>query len=88
MTANYHGEGSGEHPSKISDVTIKNVYCKSASNTGIVIEGFPTKKVENVVLDQITIEKATNGLTLTNTTNVSMNEVVIGEKAGSPSSVK
>lgn len=88
MTANYHGEGSGEHPSKISDVTIKNVYCKSASNTGIVIEGFPTKKVENVVLDQITIEKATNGLTLTNTTNVSMNEVVIGEKAGTPSSVK
>lgn len=88
MTANYHGEGDGSYPSKISDITISNVTCESASNTGIVIEGFETSKVENVFLTDVTIQNAKNGLTLTNTKNVVLNEVVIGEKAGAPSSVK
>ncbi|PKA98566.1 LOW QUALITY PROTEIN: polygalacturonase [Flavobacteriaceae bacterium MAR_2009_75] len=88
MTANYHGEGSGSYPSKISDVTISNITCESVSNTGIVIEGFKGSKVENILLDSITIKSAKNGLTLTNTKNIEFNEVVIGEKAGTPSSVK
>lgn len=88
MTANYHGEGGGAFPSKISDITISNVICENVDNTGIVIEGFKGSKVENVLLDSITIKSAKNGLTLTNTKNVEFNEVVIGEKAGTPSSVK
>lgn len=88
MTANYHGEGGGLYPSKISDIYISNVSCESASNTAIVIEGFPEKKVENVVLDRITIKSAKNGMTLTNTQNISVNEIIIGDKIGVPSSVK
>ena len=88
MTANYHGEGSGLYPSKISDVSISNVSCESASNAAIVIEGFPEKKVENIILDNITVKSAKNGMTLTNTQNVSVSEIVIGDKIGVPSSVK
>ncbi|HJR99432.1 MAG TPA: glycoside hydrolase family 28 protein [Flavobacterium sp.] len=88
MTANYHGEGSGLFPSKISDISISNVSCEAASNAAIVIEGFPELKVENVVLDNINVKSAKNGMTLTNTKNISINEIVIGEKIGVPSSVK
>ena len=88
MTANYHGEGSGLYPSKISDVSISNVSCESASNAAIVIEGFPEKKVENIILDNITVKSAKIGMTLTNTQNVSVSEIVIGDKIGVPSSVK
>ena len=88
MTANYHGEGSGLFPSKISDISISNLSCESASNAGIVIEGFPEKKVENIDLDRITIKSAKNGMTLTNTKNICANEIVIGDKIGVPSSVK
>lgn len=88
MTANYQGEGGGNYPSKISDVTIANVSCQNASNIGIVIEGFETSKVENILLRNINIRSAKNGLTLTHTKNVVMDEVVIGVKAGTPSSVK
>ncbi|MGB3144253.1 MAG: glycoside hydrolase family 28 protein [Maribacter sp.] len=88
MTANYHGEGNGAHASKISDVTIANVICESASDTGIVLEGYPSKKVENIVLKNIRIKQAMNGLTLKNTKNVVLEEVIIGKEAGTPSAVK
>ncbi|MFV0541552.1 MAG: glycoside hydrolase family 28 protein [Aestuariibaculum sp.] len=87
VTANYHGEGSGQFPSKISNVTLSNISVKNASNAAIVIEGYPELKVENVTLNHITIGSAKNGITLTNTKNVIFNEVVIGEKQGVPSSV-
>jgi polygalacturonase len=87
MTANYHGEGSGEHASKISNITLSNISCTQASNTGIVIEGYETKKVENVMLSNIHIQTAKNGLTVKNSINVVFDEVVIGEEAGAPSSV-
>jgi len=87
MTANYHGEGSGEHASKISNITVSNMSCTQASNTAIAIEGYESKKVENVLLHNIYILKAKNGLTLKNTKNVVFDEVILGEDAGSPSSV-
>ncbi len=88
MTANYHGEGSGLHASKISDIHISNITCKSSSSSGIVVEGYPTLVAEDIHFDQIRIKKAKNALTLVNTKGVTMNEVVIGEQAGTPSSVK
>ena len=88
ITANYHGEGSGLFPSKVSDVSFSNISCVEATNTGIVIEGFPDKKVANIKLDNINIQSAKNGMTITNTENVTTNEVVIGVKATTPTSVK
>lgn len=88
ITANYHGEGGGLFPSKVSDISFSNISCIEATNTGIVIEGFPNKKVENIKLDNITIQSAKNGMTITNTENVTTNEVVIGEKATIPTAAK
>lgn len=88
ITANYHGEGGGLFPSKVSDISFSNISCIEATNTGIVIEGYPNKKVENIKLDNITIQSAKNGMTITNTENVTTNEVVIGEKATSPTAAK
>jgi polygalacturonase len=88
ITANYHGEGSGLFPSKISDISFSNISFTEVTNTGIVIEGYPNRKVENIKLDNITIQSAKNGMTLTNTDNVTFNEVVIGEKATIPTAVK
>lgn len=86
MTSNYHGEGGGAFPSKVSDISISNINCVSASNAAIVVEGFPSSKVENISLDNINIKYAKNGVTLTNTINVTVNEIVIGDKIGIPSS--
>ncbi|PKB15460.1 glycoside hydrolase family 28 protein [Flavobacterium sp. 5] len=88
ITANYHGEGSGLFPSKVSDVSFSNISCVEATNTGIVIEGFPDKKVSNIKLDNINIQSAKNGMTTTNSENVTINEVVIGQKATTPTSAK
>ncbi len=88
ITANYHGEGSGMYPSKISDISISNLKCEVASNSAIVIEGYPERKVENIFLNGITIDAAKNGMFLTNTENVNLNEITIGDKIGVPSAVK
>lgn len=88
ITSNYHGEGSGLHPSKISNISLSNISFKTVSNTAIVIEGYPKFKVENVLLSNVNIQSAKNGMTLTNTKNVVFDEVVIGEKQGVPSAVK
>jgi polygalacturonase len=88
ITANYHGEGGGLYPSKVSDISFSNISCVEATNTGIVIEGFPDKKVANIKLDNINIQSAKNGTTITNSENVTVNEVVIGVKATTPTAVK
>ena len=88
MTSNYHGEGSGLYPSKISNISLSNISFENVSNTAIVIEGYPDFKIENVSLNGFNVKSAKNGITLTNTENVTFNEVVIGEKQGVPSAVK
>ncbi|GLB48052.1 glycoside hydrolase [Neptunitalea sp. Y10] len=87
ITANYHGEGNG-YNSKISDIVINNVSCKKASGTAVVIQGYKDSKVENVYLTNITVAKATNGTSVTNTKNVVIDNLIIGEEATVPTSVK
>jgi polygalacturonase len=88
ITANYHGEGNGLYPSEVSNISFSNISCIEATNTGIVIEGFPDKKVANIKLDNISILAAKNGMTTVNSENVTINEVVIGQKATTPTAAK
>ena len=88
ITANYHGEGSGLHSTKISNIYFSNISCMEATKTGIVIEGYPNKKVSQIELNNININSTPNGMTVVNTEKVSINEVVIGEKATTPTAVK
>lgn len=88
ITSNYHGEGSG-FPSKISNIHFSNIICNKATQTGIVIQGYPEEKITTIYFDNIDIKWAKNAISATNATNVILNEVFIGEKASSvPSAVK
>jgi polygalacturonase len=87
ITANYHGEGSG-FQSEISNISFSNISCNKATGSGIVIQGFPEKKVRNISLNNIDIKWAKNAISSTNAENVVLNEVFIGEKATVPSAAK
>lgn len=86
ITANYHGEGKG-FQSDISNVHFSNIICNKATESGIVIQGFPDKKIRNITLNNIEIKYAKNAISNENAENVLMNEVFIGKKATVPTAV-
>ncbi|CAA9196522.1 glycoside hydrolase family 28 protein [Flavobacterium collinsii] len=87
ITANYHGEGRG-FQSDISNISFSNITCNKATASGIVIQGFPDKKVRNISLNNIDIKWAKNAISSENAENVLLNELVIGEKATVPTAAK
>lgn len=87
MTANYHGEGKG-YQSEISNIHFSNISCSKASESGIVIQGFPEKKIQNISFNNIEIKEAKNALSNENAENVLMTDVFIGKRAGVPSAAK
>lgn len=87
ITANYHGEGSG-FQSDISNVFFSNITCNKATESGIVIQGFPEKKIRNISLNNIEIKSAKNALSNENAENVLMTDVYIGQRATVPSAAK
>lgn len=86
ITANYHGEGKG-FQSDISNVHFSDITCNKALESGIVIQGFPDKKIRNISLKNIEIKSAKNALSNENAENVLMTDVFIGQRAGVPSAV-
>ncbi|MNX70804.1 Polygalacturonase [compost metagenome] len=87
MTANYHGEGKG-FQSEISNIHFSNITCNKASESGIVIQGFPDKKIKNISLTNIEIKSAKNAISNENAENVLMTDVFIGKKATVPTAAK
>ena len=87
MTANYHGEGHG-YQSDISNIHFSNITCNKASESGIVIQGFPEKKIRNISLKNIEIKSAKNAISNENAENVLMTDVFIGKRATVPSAAK
>jgi polygalacturonase len=86
ITSYYHNEGAG-YATEIKDIFIENVTCRLATGTGIVIQGFPEKKVTDVFLKSIRIVGANNALSMENTENIVMSDVVIGKMATAPTAV-
>ncbi|WP_276381308.1 glycoside hydrolase family 28 protein [Flavobacterium sp. H4147] len=86
ITANYHGEGNG-YQSDISNIHFAHISCNKASESGIVIQGFPDKKIKNITLKNIEIKEAKNALSNENADNVLMTDVFIGKRAGVPTAV-
>lgn len=87
ITSNYHGEGNG-FPSDISQVYFTNITCNKAKEHGIVIQGYPEKKVKNIYFDNINIISAKNPISSTHVEKITINEITIGEKALVPSAAK
>jgi polygalacturonase len=76
----YHNEGEG-HVSDISDIYFNNITCRKASGTGIVIQGFTEKNIRDIYFKDITINWAENGISMVNSENIIMSNVLIGELA-------
>ncbi len=87
ITSNYHGEGNG-FASSISNINFSNIVCNKATQTGIVIQGYPDLKIKDIFFNNIHIQWAKNGISSQNAENVVLNEVTIGDKATVPTSVK
>ncbi|MFA9392749.1 MAG: glycoside hydrolase family 28 protein [Prolixibacteraceae bacterium] len=87
ITSFYHNEGKG-HATEIKDIYFENIKCRKATGTGIVIQGFPEKKVSDVYFTDIQIDSVKNGISMTDTKNIIISNLIIGEPANPPSSVK
>ncbi len=87
ITSYYHGEGQG-YATDISNVHIGNLSIEKATNAGIVVQGFPEKKVRDIYFSNVKIGAAPNAVDLTNTENIVMENVRIGGAAGVPTWAK
>lgn len=77
ITSFYHGEGKG-HSSHISYISVDSLSCRKATNAGLVIQGFPTKKVTNVYFSNVKIDTAKIAISFNNASNIVMSNVNIG----------
>ena len=87
ITSYYKNEGEG-HTTNIRDVYFENITCKEATGSAIVIQGFPEKKISDVYFKNIRVEAAANAISMSATENIFVSDVIIGESATAPSSVK
>lgn len=87
ITSYYHGEGKG-FETDIRNIFLENLRFKHASNAGLVIQGYPTKKVSDVYLTNVKIDSCNTALSLSNTQNIVLNDVVIGKEISVPSAAK
>ncbi|MFV0365690.1 MAG: glycoside hydrolase family 28 protein [Mangrovibacterium sp.] len=86
ITSYYHNQGEG-NVTEFEDINFSNIRCERATNTAIVLQGFPYKKLSGVKLTNIHIKDAKNGLSMENTQGIDMSDVTIGNPAGAPSAV-
>lgn len=87
ITSFYHGEGKG-YETAIHDVFFDNLKFKTATHAGLVIQGYPTKKVNNVHFSNIKIDSCTTGISFSNAEQILFNNVVIGKEVTVPTAVK
>jgi len=87
ITSNYHGEGKGFN-TDIHNVFVDSLFCHKATNAGLVVQGFPAKKVKDVYFSNVRIDVATSPLSFTNAENIVLSNVVIGGEATQPSTAK
>jgi polygalacturonase len=87
ITSFYHGEGKG-FATDIYNVFVEDLHCRKATNAGIVIQGYPEKKVHDIHFSNVMIDTASIGVSMTNAQNIILNDVSIGGIVGVPSAVK
>ncbi|RXK86816.1 glycoside hydrolase family 28 protein [Filimonas effusa] len=84
ITSFYHGEGKG-YETDIRNVYLDNVKFTTATNAGLVIQGYPTKKVSNIQFSNIKIDSCGTAISFTNAEQVIFSNVVIGKEITVPS---
>ena len=84
ITSYYHGEGEG-HETDIRDIFVDSLYCHTAQHAGLVIQGYPTKKVRDIYFSNVRIDSAQTGISFTHAENIVMDNLIIGEEVTVPS---
>lgn len=87
ITSHYHGEGKG-FATEIHDVFVDSMTCKKANSSALVIQGFAEKKVHDIHFSKIRVDTAANALSFTETKNIILNNVVIGNEVTVPTHVR
>lgn len=87
ITSFYHNEGEG-HVTDISEIYLNDITCRKATGSGIVIQGYPQQKVTDVYINNLTIDSVANAVSMEDTENIVMSDVVLGHIATAPSYVK
>lgn len=87
ITSFFLGEGKG-YSTDIHNIFVDSLFCRKARNAGIVIQGFPLKKVKDIYFSNVTIDSASIGISLTNAQNIVFTDVTIGGVVKVPSFVK
>lgn len=87
ITSYYHGEGEG-HETDISDIYIDNLSFEKVRHAGLVIQGYPTKKVRNIHFSNVKIDSCGTAISFTNAEDIVFNNVIIGEEVTIPSAAK
>jgi polygalacturonase len=77
ITSFYHGEGSG-YTTQIENLFIDSVSCRKARNGGIVIQGFPEKKVKNIWFSNIRIDSVKIAVSVNHVENIQFSNVNLG----------
>ncbi len=84
ITSFYHNEGKGFF-TNIDNIHFDNINCDNATGSGIVLQGFPEKKLSGIYFKNINIKEANNPISMENTENINFSDVIIGKLATSPS---
>lgn len=87
ITSYYHGEGEG-HETEISDIYIENLKIEKVRHAGLVIQGYPTKKVTNIHFSNVKIDSCSTAISFTNAEQVVFNNVIIGQEVTIPTAAK
>ena len=87
ITSRYHNEGKGNE-SSIGDMYIDSLKCSNATEAGLVIQGYLQNNVKNICFSNVFIDTARIGLCFTNTKNILLNNIRIGERVQSYSYTK
>lgn len=74
---NYKGERSAFHPTRFKNFVIENIQCKEVNQIGFYLDGFEELPIENIILKNISINKAPNVYSLQNGKNIVFDNVYI-----------
>lgn len=87
ITSHYHGQGEG-FETEINNIFVENLKCRKATNAGLVIQGYPSKKVSDIHFSNVKIDTCSTAISFTNAENIVFNNLIIGEEVKVPSHVK
>ncbi len=87
VTSMYAGEGMDNHHfTQVHDIHVKNLRCRNAKAAAIVLQGTKAQPIRNVSFENVNADKATIGLSFSNTEAVLLKDCNLGGYVGTPPS--